>query len=406
MQLTDAEKRMLDGKMGEAVQFSMELLTKVGETYGAERLVEVRSVHTAAVYPELLAAVEMMEGFADRGGRFLVPATVNPAHLPCNFGRWPDLPEPAEYLEKARRIVAAIDRMGVIPTWSCIPYFQGNTPRFGQHIAWVESSAICFANSVLGARTNRLTMGLDVAAAIAGRIPCFGLHLDDNRKGNALVKVEYEPQNLTDYGTIGYIIGKYFSDKVPVIEGLPAHTTANDLKMLGAAAAGRGAVALYHAVGLTPEARTKEEAFGGRKSDAELKIGPREIEEAVAEINTAKEERFDAVLLGCPHPTIAEIRELASHLAGKRVKPGVKFWIFAARDVITLARQRGYADLIEEAGAQFVEGDCILFFETKGWGWKTVVTNSAKYANLLPSEPTWMDVIYLDLAGCVAAATI
>jgi hypothetical protein len=406
MKLTDEEKRMLNGEHGEAARFSMEILTKIGESYGAERLVEVASVHAAAAYPELLASVEMMEGFADKGGKFKVPTTVDPAHQPCHFGRWPDLPEPPEYLEKARRIVLAIEKMGVIPNWSCIPYFQGNAPRFGQHVAWVESSAICFANSVLGARTNRLTMGLDVAAAITGRIPYFGLHLDENRKGNALVKIEYVPQNLSDYGTVGYLIGKYLSDKVPVIEGLPPDTTANQLKMLGAAAAGRGAIALYHAVGLTPEAKTKEQAFGGRKADVEIKIGTPEIVEILGEINTAKNDRFDAVLLGCPHPNLEEIRDLASLLHGKRIKPGIKFWIFISFDVLDMARKMGYAGIIEEAGAQFIEGDCIMFFAIKDWGWKTVVTDSAKYANILPSEPTCVNVIYRDTAGCVALVTI
>ena len=406
MNLTDEEKRMSGGEQGEAVMFSMEILTKLGEAYGAEKLIEVTSVHAAAVYPELLASVEMMEGFASKGGRFRVPTTANGTHQPFNFNRWSDLPEPQEYLEKARRIRVAIEKMGVIQSWSCIPYFQGNTPRFGQHIAWVESSAICFANSVLGARTNRLTMGLDVAAAITGRIPYFGLHLDENRKGNGLVRIEYAPRNLTDYGTIGYVIGKYLGDKIPVIEGLPPQTKPNQLKTLGAAAAGRGAISLYHAVGLTPEARTREDAFGRKKPDIELKIGVKEMADALAEINTARTDKFDAVLLGCPHPHIEEIIDLAFLLKGKRVKPGVKFWIFVSFDVLIVARRMGYAGMIEEAGAEFVEGDCILCFSTKDWGWKTVLTDSAKFANLLPSEPTCVDVIYRDVANCVATATV
>jgi predicted aconitase len=211
---------------------------------------------------------------------------------------------------------------------------------------------------------------------------------------------------LTDFGTIGYIIGKYLGDKVPVIEGLPNHTTTNQLKALGAAAAGRGAVALYHCVGLTPEARTRKQALGGVKPEAEIRIGPKEIADALAEINTAKDEHFDAILLGCPHPHIEEIRELASLLAGKRVKLSVKFLVFISADVLALARHLDYAQIIEETGAEFVERDCILFFHIKDWGWKTVMTDSAKYANLLPSEPTCLDVIYKDTASCVAAATI
>lgn len=396
---------MLDGEFGEAVQYSMQILVKVGEMYGAEHLVEIRSAHVGIAYPDFMASVELIESFANRGGRFKVLSTVNLGHWPGNFNRWPDLKEPPEYLQRAKRMMDAVEKMGAIRTCSCTPYFQGNLPRFGQNVAWIESSAIVFANSVLGARANRITEGVDKAAAITGRLPYFGYLLDENRRGNALVKMEYIPTNLTDYGTIGYVIGKHFGDKVPVIEGLPAQTTANELKVLGAAAAGRGAVALFHAVGITPEARTREDAFKGRKPDREIKIGSEEISDALAEINTAKSASFDAVLLGCPHPHMAEIRDLASLLAGRQVNSGIKFWIFVSSDVLALARHFGYAQVIESSGAELIERDCILCFHIKNWGWKAVVTDSAKYANLLPSEPTCLDVIYRDTAGCVEMST-
>lgn len=406
MLLTDEEKRMLDGNYGEAIQYSMQILVKIGDMYGAECLAEIQSAHVGIAYPEWVATVELIETFSKKGSKFKVPATVNAGHQPKNFNRWKDLPEPPEYLNRCQRMVDAVQSMGVFQTYSCTPYFQGNLPRFGQNVAWMESSAIVFANSVLGARANRISYGMDKAAAITGRIPYFGFLDPQNRKGNALVKVEYTPKNLMDYGTIGYIIGKHFGDKIPVIEGLPIHTTTNQLKVLGSAAAGRGAVALYHCVGLTPEARTQEEAFGGLRPKDEINIGPKEMEEALAEINTAKDGKFDAVLLGCPHPHIEEIRELALLLGGKRVKPGIKFWIFISMETYNLAKRLGYSKAIEDAGAEFVLQDCIMFFHIKEWGWKTAMTNSAKSANILPSEPTCLDVIYQDTIRCVAAATI
>ncbi len=405
MRLTDEEKRMLDGEFGEAVQYSMQILVKLGEMYGAEGLVGIHSAHLATSYPHFSASIDLVESFAAKGGRCKVPATTNTAHWPSNFNRWPDLPESSGHIARAQRMINAVEKLGASLTCSCIPYLQGNLPRFGEPVAWTESSAISFANSVLGARANRLTDGLDKAAVIAGKIPCFGLLLEENRKGNASVKVEFSPQNLTDYGTIGYIIGKNFGDKVPVIEGLPPQTTANQLKVLGAAAAGSGAVALYHCVGLTPEATTRKKAFGGRKPEFEIKIGPREMATALADINTAKENHFDAVFLGCPHPHIEEVQNLAMLLAGRKVKPGVKLWMFISADVLAMARELGYAQAIEEAGAEFLQRTCILFFDVKGWGWKTVMTDSAKFANLLPSEPTCLNVIYADTARCVAAAT-
>lgn len=406
MLLTDEEKQMLDGEYGEAVQYSMDILVKLGEMYDAERLVEIQSAHLAMSYPHFWASIELVESFANKGGRVRVPSTLNSAHWSSNFDRWPDLPESSDHRERAQRMIDAVEKMGAISTCSCVPYFQGNLPRFGQPVAWTESSAISFANSVLGARANRITDGLDKAAAITGRIPCFGFLLDENRKGNAFVKIEYTPRHLTDYGTIGYLIGKHFGDMVPVIEGLPPQTTANQLKVLGAAAAGSGAVALYHCVGITPEARTMEHACGGCKPKVEMRIGTREITDACAEIHTAQDTHFDAVLLGCPHPHIEEIQNLASLLAGKKVKRGIKFWIFISADVLAMAQHLGYAQVIEETGAEFLERTCLLFFQITDWGWKTVMTDSAKFANLLPSDPTWLDVIYADTVRCVEAATI
>ena len=216
MYLTDEEKKMASGERGEAVRLSMEILTKVGTIYGAERMVEVNSVHASAVYPHLTASVELMENYERMGGRFCVPTTVNPAHTPINFDKWKEYREPEERKEKCSRLVRAIVKMGVIPNWSCIPFFQGNLPRMGEPVAWVESSAVSFANSVLGARANRTAAGVEIPVAITGRAPEFGLYLEENRIGNALVRVETRPRTLFDYHTLGYIIGKRFSDRIPV----------------------------------------------------------------------------------------------------------------------------------------------------------------------------------------------
>jgi predicted aconitase len=406
MYLTNEEKRMLSGERGEAMRLSMEILTEVGKAYGAERMLEIRSAHVGAVYPHLEASVMLMERFAEAGGKFAVPTTVDPAYNPQNFNKWEEFPEPEDLQEKSTRIFKAIKKMGVIPNWSCIPYFQGNLPRFGQHISWMEGSAICFANSVLGARTNRTTMGVERAAAIVGRVPEFGLHLDRNRAGNVLVRIEYTPKTLYDYSTIGYIIGEYFSDRVPVIEGLPSETTANQLKALCASAASRGVVALYHAVGLTPEAPTKEQAFKGQKPLEEMKIGEKEIKESLDRINTYGGGDLDAVLVGCPHPLVEEIKELAVLFQGRKVKEGVKFCLFISSDVAQQAREMGYMEVLEAAGVDVFEGDCIVFCPLKLWGWKNVATDSAKYANILPSDPTYVDVLYVDTKECVEIATV
>lgn len=408
MKLTKEEEKILSGAYGEAARLAMEILTRLGAAYGASEMATIQSAHVGAVYPHLLASVELVERFANLGGKFAIPTTTNPSHQPYNFNRWKEFPELISLQENATRLKNAVERLGVIPTYSCTPYFQGNLPRFGENISWMESSAICFANSVLGARTNRTTMGVDLAAAIAGRVPKFGLLLDENRIGNVLVRMEFQPKTMFDYGTCGYLVGKLCSGKIPVIENMPRHTTLNHLKRFGATAACEGGIALYHAVGITPEARTAREAFRGGKPEFEIKIGEEEVRKAVKEIDelsTFKDKQIDAVVMGCPHPTVEELKEIAQCLQGRKVRGNVKFCVFASSEMVNWSRQMGYVDIIEAAGADILEGDCILFCPTKEWGWKRVMTNSAKYAIILPSDPTWLDVWYADTKECVEVAT-
>lgn len=407
MHLTDEEERMLAGEEGEAARLSMQILTRIGGAYGAERMVPVSSVHAGCSCPKFSAAVEVIERFAELGGKFCTTTTVNPIINPSNTERWAELTESDALKQATIRQINAFQKMGGIPTWSCTPYFQGNLPRRGECISWVESSAIIFANSVLGARSNRTTMGPDIASAITGKVPQYGLLLDENRAGNVLVKVEFQPKDMFDYNNIGFIIGKACSGKVPVIEGLPPWTTANQLKTMGAASATKGGIALFHAVGITPEATTIESAFQGGAPEFQISIQDRDIKVAIEEMNTSNgDSRVDAVLVGCPHPTVSEIRELTELLNGKRVHQDIVFCLFASSDTISWARQMGYTDIIEAAGAKIFEGECIvLHIGVTGWGWKNVATNSAKYACTLPSDPTYLDVLYTDMKGCVNLAT-
>ncbi|MCB2141277.1 aconitase X catalytic domain-containing protein [bacterium] len=399
MKLSDLEKRMLDGVDGEAKRMAMEILVKLGTIYEADKLVPIQSAHVLAVYPHLEASPAIMEKFADAGGKFCVPTTVDPGHNEKNFDKWPEFKEPEELKSKSIRLSKAVESMGCIPNWSCTPYYQGNLPRKGEFIAWTESSAISFANSVLGARTNRTTMGVDLASAISGYTPHFGLLLDENRVGNVSIKLETPPRTMYDYNLLGYMIGKKFSDKIPVIDGLPPTTTCNNLKALGAAAASSGVIPLYHALGLTPEAPTREIAFGGKNP------GKKEIDEAKIDISTFEKGDIDAVLIGCPHPTIGELGELTKLVQGRKVKKRIKFCLFASADVVQIAKKMGMVEVFEQSGIDIFEGDCVLFCPARTWGWKNVATNSAKYANLLPSDPTYFKVLFTDLKGCVKVGT-
>ena len=406
MYLTEEEELMLAGDYGEAVKLSMEILTGIGHVYEAERLVPVRSVHAGCAYPNFQASVELMEKFAELGGKFRTTTTVNPRLNPHNVDLWGDLQEPEELKLANIRQNRAIEQMGVIPNWSCTPYFEGNLPRFGEAISWVESSAIVYANSVIGARTNRTTIGVDIASAITGRVPEFGLFLSGNRAGEVLVKVEFQPKNMFDYNNIGFIIGKTCNGKVPVIEGLPSSATVNELKVMGAAAATRGGIALYHAVGITPEARTRAEAFKGKKPVYELTIQEKDIKAAVEEMNSIKGGKIDAVLMGCPYPSVGDIQELAVLLNGKKIRQDIMFCLFASSNTINYARELGYNEVLENSGVKIFEGDCIVSHSVQAWGWKNIATNSAKCACTVSPAPTHLDVLYTDIKECVQLATI
>jgi len=405
MHLTEEEKQMLYGEQGEAVRLAMQFLIEIGETYGAEKMVPVSSVHAGCVYPQFGAAVELMEKFSELGGKFRVLTTANPILNPSNCSRWPRLQEPNELKEAAIRQTNALLKMGVIPNWSCTPYFQGNLPHFGEFASWEESSAVIFVNSVLGGRTNRTTPGFDIASSITGRTAAFGLLLDENRRGDSLVRLEVQPTSLFDYGTIGFIIGKLLAGRVPVIVGLPIKTNTNQLKSMGAAMAIKGGISMYHAIGISPEARNEDEAFKGRKPDIEININDKDVEAAIEELNTIRGDTIDAVATGCPHATVEEFRELARLLEGKKISQEIDFCLFAAGSTIALSKRMGYIDVIENAGVKIFEGGCIVCHSTKLWGWKNIATDSAKYACILPSNPNNLNVRYTVLQECVELAT-
>jgi predicted aconitase len=405
LKITAEEESMLSGKQGEAARLSMEILVRIGSVYGAKRLVPVKSVHAGCAYPEFSASVDMMERYASLGGKFRTIPTINPLLNPDNFDRWGEFQESETKKKATIRQIDAIKRIGAIPDWSCVPYFEGNLPRMNEPISWVESSAVIFVNSVLGARTNRTAMGVDIASAITGRVPEFGFLLKEERAGNALVNLEFIPRGLFDFNTLGYILGKICNGKIPVIQGMPSYTTANELKVMGAAAATRGGIALFHAIGITPEARSRADAFQRRKPEFEVSITERDMKSAVEEMTTFKSGGIDGVAVGCPHPSVDEVAELATLLNGKKVRKNIWFCLFASSKTVNLTRKIGFIQTIENSGVKVFEGDCMVAHSVKSWGWKNIATNSAKYACTLSSAPSNLGVIYADIKECVRLAT-
>jgi len=355
---------MLEGKDGHAAQKSMEILCALGEIYGAKRLIEVASVQVAGVSYHNLgdAGLEFLRELA-RDGHARVVTTLNPAGM--DLENWRNLGISEDFARKQHEVIAAFTAMGIIPSCSCTPYLAGNLPAKGEHVAWSESSAVCFANSVLGARTNREGGPSALAAALTGKTPEYGMHLDENRKAQVTVKVKAKLETNADFGAMGWCIGQKIKNKIPFIIGVK-HASVDQLKSFSASIATYGGTALFHLKGITPE-RTL-------KPNEEITITPEDIQIAFTALNE-EETDVDFVAVGCPHASIKEIRKIAELLDGKKVV--AELWIATARQTKLLADQMGYSKTIEVAGGKFACDTCMAVAPLKG-RFKVLATDSAK----------------------------
>ena len=390
MLLTDEETAMLDGEKGPAVKQAMEILVALGESFGAERLVSVNNVHMAgsSVLVAEEAGTRFVEDIRQKGGNFVTKVTTNPTAVDPTQWEKIGIPESDSVLQI--RLTDAYAGMGANTCNTCIPYLVGNMPRFGEHMAWGESSAVVFANSVCGARTNREGGPSALASALTGRTPEYGFHLKENRYGKLLIKVETSLDDMTDYGTLGYFAGRLAGQDTPVFTGIPTNPTLEQVKALSAALAASGAVSMFHAVGVTPEAPTVEEAFGGQDPEKVFVFGDAEKEKAEAALNKEPSDHVDWILVGCPNASVEEIREVADALRGKKVHKDVALWVTTAGAMYAMAERVGYIQTIEEAGGVVVRETCPFLARSRviapKKGYKTLTTNSAKMAFYAPGQ--------------------
>jgi len=365
---------MLNGEHGEVVERSFRLLMRLGEIYGADRMIPVGSVQVAGVSYKSIGdpGLEFLEDIAEKGAKVRVPTSLNPPGM--DLEDWKELGFPEDFAEKQLRIIDAFEKMGIMMTATCTPYLVGNLPRFGEHIAWSESSAVSFANSVIGACTNREGGPSALAAALCGVTPNYGLHLDENRRPSFLVKVDAELKNNSDFGALGHHVGKIVKDKIPYFQGIK-DADVDQLKALGAAMAASGAVALYHIEGLTPEAGLMDPS--GLET---IEVGDRELREAYEKLNTGSDP--DIIILGCPHASLKEIATLACKLEGKRLRKPL--WICTSRITKKAATRMGFTELIEKAGGKVVADTCAVVSPIEQMGYRTTAVDSGKAANYLP----------------------
>jgi predicted aconitase len=374
MHLTKEEEKILNGKKGEVMERLFRLLVRLGEIYGADKMIPVGSVQVAGVSYKSIGdpGTEFLEDMASKGARVKVLTYLNPAGM--DLENWEKLGFPKDFAKNQLRIMDAFKSMGIVVTSTCTPYLAGNLPRFREHIAWSESSAVSFSNSVIGARTNREGGPSALAAAICGVTPNYGLHLWEKRQPTIKIKVDASLNFSSDFGALGYYVGKQVKNKIPYFTGIKDANT-DQLKALGAAMAASGAVALYHIEGLTPEADLVE-----KKGLETISVGKNEIRQTYDALNTGKEP--DIVIFGCPHASLREISALAERLEGKRLKKPV--WICTSRMVKEAAERMGYNEIIAKAGGSIVADTCMVVSPIEEMGYKTTGVNSGKAANYLP----------------------
>ncbi|MCK4714595.1 MAG: aconitase X catalytic domain-containing protein [Candidatus Aenigmarchaeota archaeon] len=373
MFLDKTQEDMLNGEHGEVIQRCMRLLTRLGDIYHAENMIPVSSAQVAGVSYKSIGdpGLEFLEDFASKGAKVKVLTTLNPAGM--DLQDWKKLGFPADFAEKQDRVIKAYSDMGIRPTVTCTPYYCGNLPARGDHIAWSESSAVSFANFVLGARTNREGGPSSLAAAICGITPSYGLHLDDKRKPTVVVRVSANLRTYSDFGALGYWAGKQAGDGIPYFTGLGS-PSQDMLKGLGAAMAASGAVALYHVKGVTPEAG---QDISGLEETA---FGDSEKKESYEKLNSGNEP--DIIIFGCPHASLEQVREISEKLSGKSLRK--KLWVCCARQIKEQAEQRGYVRTIEEAGGNVVADTCMVVSPIERMGFGTTAVDSGKAGNYLP----------------------
>jgi len=417
MRLTDEEQAMLDGRDGPAVQRAMDLLVRYGNALGAERLVETHNV--AGV---VTATTPFLRDFAlKRGGLDAVysefsldsdevvpipPARTMVSHLQLGFD--PAEPERMGVSEEIvtfyRKSEAYAARLGVQMMNTCTPYQVGNIPTRGEHCAWMESSAVVYINSVLGARTNTEGRESIGAAMLTARIPYWGLHIKENRRGTHLIQLDIEVESIADWGMLGYYIGEVVQDRIPVVDGVGRSPNLARLKHFGAAAASSGGVEMYHLVGITPEAFTLEQAFGGKRPVETLTYGLKEKRAVYERLNAnARSRDVDYVMLGCPHYTIDQIWEVARLIEGRKVHENTELWIFTPRAIKSLADRNGYTKIIEEAGGRILADSCSAMSRAAPEGTRVVALDSAKQAHYLPAI-LGVEAWFGTTAECIDAA--
>lgn len=398
---------MLRGDLGRAVQEALQLQFEVGKFFGAKRFVPVSNVHMMGDIEVMGdAGKSFLERAAQSGAKCRQPTTTNARCV--DFAHVEQLKQDVNEVRKEKELIACLRRMDVITADTCINYQTLYQPHLGEHVAWGDTGTVIYANSVFGARSNFEAGPAALAAGITGRVPEYGFHLDEHRRGTFRVDLKAALNDLADWGAVGKIVGSAHQDyyAVPVFTGIKRSPTADELKQLGASLASYGSMGMFHMVGVTPEAPTLKAAFGGRKSKETVSITNRDIERVYAGYET-QGNPLNLVVFSGPQQSLLEMKTLADLLKGRRVQQGSQLFITTSNGVKSAARELGYLQTIENAGAIVLEGVCFYILQNLPQmrvreGWSNLVTNSAKLANIIGAHK--FNTILRRTAECVDIA--
>jgi predicted aconitase len=370
MYLTSEEEKIYDGEQGWAYQVSMKILVRFGDLSGASRLIPIESAHISGVSYKTLgdAPIDFLEALAKAKGKAHVPSTLNPSGFDSEHVD--KMKIPLGYREKQMRILSLYEKMGVNPTLTCTPYYLREFGQ-GKHLAWAESSAVVYANSVLKAWTNREGSPSALASALIGKTPNCGVHQAENRQASILVKIESSFRDETEFGALGIRVGKIAKDKIPIFEGLPTKCSKEELKQLGAGLASSGMTPMFHYC----------EQVKGEKLE-KVSVGSKDLKNTIENLSKASEAP-DLVFIGCPHCSLSELQSVAQAIDGKKVKRETKLWVCTSRHVEREAKES--VEAIKKAGGHVFCDTCAIVTWTKNLGIHTIMTNSAKTAYYAPT---------------------
>jgi len=354
MHSTREEERILKGELGEGTRKALELLVAIGDAYDADRMIPISRAHAASSGQE--GDLYFVELLAKGGARCRVPTSTNPVYDLKFFDKLFDVPRFEG--DVARRVMKAYEQVGAVLSWSCIPYMSENIPLYGETVAFSESSATPYVNSVIGAKTNREAAQSALAAGIIGKTPSYGLHIKENRRGTHLVKVDAALNDEFDYTLLGYAVGREVGYGIPVLTGISRQPSTEELINFCAMSNVPGAISMFYMPGFTVEASTVKEAFQGDKPKDKFTVTDRDLKQVYEQLQTTSG-KIDFVMLGCPHYTLRQVEEAARLLKGKKLHKGVSFWICTSATTKLLAERGGYVDTIEKAGGHVVVDTCI-----------------------------------------------